>query len=201
MSVFDALCCSKNTKHAARNKKTTPSDDPDLQFMPNDLVVLIPDKSKNFVENALNDSAVVSRDDLSTLRKHNLVGHSEFRRDSLDGLLVRVSKRWWATVGTQDMYLLKLGSNITAVREFNALCRVDSLPLKRYILGEHLVDKTNNHARTFAAQNPHDLLETMGGTNALGKGFISYIQNKFNPSQLAAISAAAEEYGDGGFTL
>jgi senataxin len=167
----------------------------DLQFMPNDLVVLIPDKSKEQVEAALKGNSTIE-----SLRKHGLVGHTEFRRDSMDGLLLRVSKRWWATLGEKDMYLFKLGSNITAVREFTALCRVESLPLKRYILGQHLVD--NEHKKVASpGKNKHAMLDAMGGSDALGKGFIHYVQNKFNPSQLAAISAAAEEYGDGGFTL
>ena len=180
---------SMRVQVSRKNKKD------DLQFMPNDLVLLIPEKSKEQVEGALKGNSTES------LRKHGLVGHTEFRRDSIDGLLLRVSKRWWATLGQKDMYLWKLGSNITAVREFSALCRVESLPLKRYILGEHLVDNAHKTAAAAHNKNKHAMLDAMGGTNALGKGFIKYVQNKFNPSQLAAISAAAEEYGDGGFTL
>jgi senataxin len=45
------------------------------------------------------------------------------------------------------------------------------------------------------------LLNKMGGDDKLGKGFTSYAQKKFNPSQLMAISASASDYGDGGFTL
>ena len=44
-------------------------------------------------------------------------------------------------------------------------------------------------------------LQSMGGKDELGDGFITYAKNKFNTSQLGAISAAATEYGCGGFTL
>ncbi len=37
--------------------------------------------------------------------------------------------------------------------------------------------------------------------NALPVGFRIFIKSKMNTSQLAAITAAAREYGDGGFTL
>jgi senataxin len=176
-------------------------------FMPNDLVLLIPTKSKALVEKALDSSNTTDNTTSSSLRKHGLIGQVEYRRDGVDGLLLRVSKRWWATVGQDDMELLKLGSNITAVREFTALCRVETLPLKRFILGEHLQDKpaaatsSSPNDSPGGVGNAQAMLESMGGSDALGKGFISYIKNKFNPSQLAAISAAAQEYGDGGFTL
>ena len=45
------------------------------------------------------------------------------------------------------------------------------------------------------------IILSMGGTSALGTGFAEYASRKFNLSQLGAISAAAQEYGDGGFTL
>jgi hypothetical protein len=98
-----------------------------MSFMANDLCVLIPaEESRDRVELAL-----LRGDAESSLRKHGLVGHVEFCRDSLDGLLLKVSKRWWATVGMEDMYLWKLGSNITALRVFAALCRVESIPKQR----------------------------------------------------------------------
>ena len=46
-----------------------------------------------------------------------------------------------------------------------------------------------------------ELLKKMGGAAALGEGFTKYATDKFNPSQLGAISAASSEYGEGGFTL
>jgi hypothetical protein len=50
-------------------------------------------------------------------------------------------------------------------------------------------------------KNKAELLEEMGGVNALGKGFASYAEKKFNESQLEAVSAASKDYGKGGFTL
>jgi senataxin len=165
-----------------------------MSFMANDLCVLIPAESRDRVELAL-----LRGDAESSLRKHGLVGHVEFRRDSLDDLLLKVSKRWWATVGMEDMYLWKLGSNMMALREFTALCRVESIPLRRNPLGHNLVDDA--HKTIVAHDNPRDMLDAMGGVIALGKGFTKYVKEKFNPSQLAAISVSVHQYGDGGFTL
>ena len=44
-------------------------------------------------------------------------------------------------------------------------------------------------------------LKKMGGVQALGKGFTDYAHRKFNASQMTAISAAAQGYGDGNITL
>ena len=49
--------------------------------------------------------------------------------------------------------------------------------------------------------NKNNLIANMGGSSALGKGFTEYARKKFNDSQLQAISAAAQGYGEGGFTL
>ena len=59
-------------------------------------------------------------------------------------LILKISKRKWAQVGSSktggksgsgaQMYLLKIGCNITALREFTALSCVDILPLKHYLL-------------------------------------------------------------------
>ena len=35
----------------------------------------------------------------------------------------------------------------------------------------------------------------------MGKGFYDFARKKFNPSQLGAIAASAEQYGGWGFTL
>ena len=50
-------------------------------------------------------------------------------------------------------------------------------------------------------KNKAELLAEMGGVNALGKGFASYAEKKFNESHLEAVSAASKDYGKGGFTL
>lgn len=152
-------------------------------------------------------------------KRMGLLGHTEHSRRTVDGLLLKVSRRLWTAVGTQDMFLMKLGGNVTALREFTALCRVEQIPLLNYLLGQKLahvakrkesVDNggsdagTDSHPKGELSDDPvnkADMLDSMGGVSALGKGFTKYAQKKFNPSQLRAISAAASEYGEGGFTL
>lgn len=75
-------------------------------------------------------------------------------------------------VGSQQMYFFRIGSNITALREFTALCKVDSIPLKKYLLGNHLESLQEPHwsaatKRQRSGQN--DLVEVMGGVSGLGK--------------------------------
>ena len=178
--------------------------------MPNDLVVLVPTKSKEFVESILNGTAATNNTTVDVIIVPSETCHGGTCRVStrLDRRIDCTSQQKMVghiTLGqSSDMMLLKLGSNITAVREFTALCRVEELALERFILGKHLVDEAHEHKtkrRHSLGNDTEKMLANMGGTNALGKGFIHYVEHKFNPSQLAAISAAAEEYGDGGFTL
>ena len=128
-----------------------------------------------------------------------LIGHVEKGCKGVKGLVLKVSKRKWAVMdNTKHMYLVKLGCNITALREFTALCRMDRLPLQKYLLGQHLEgDKPRKLSRY---QSRQQLLDQMGG-RALGDGFLKYARSKFNTSQLTAIAASAHEYGEGGFTL
>ena len=46
-----------------------------------------------------------------------------------------------------------------------------------------------------------DFIKKLGGKAALSEGFAKYVRKKFSDSQLGAVSAAASEYGQGGFTL
>lgn len=119
---------------------------------------------------------------------------------NVDGMTLKISRRKWIQLGKEDMYLVKIGGNVTALREFTALCRVDQLPTKRFILAQHL-ENAANRRKLSRNQSTEQLLQTMGGTNALGAGFINYARGKFNSSQLTAIAASAHEYGEGGFTL
>ena len=80
------------------------------------------------------------------------------------------------------------------------------IPLNRYLLGQHLDEAKQKNSATSSslpqtAAQKDLLLQKMGGEQALGKGFTAYAQKKFNPSQLMAISASAQGYGAGGFTL
>lgn len=136
-----------------------------------------------------------------------IVGHTEFSRRSIDGLQLKVSRERWLQLSPSDsnsnppnsdiMFLVRLGSNITALREFTALSRVETMPLLPFLLNT----KQHNESRDSRNQNSKELLASMGGQEALGKGFVSYLERKYNSSQIAAIAAAAKEYGDGGFTL
>jgi hypothetical protein len=111
-------------------------------------------------------------------------------------------------MGQSEMYLYKIGSNVTALREFTALCNVDTLPMKSFLLGQQF-DRHHHHKKNFK-DNPNvvnknidsnELLQMLGGSEKLGRGFIDYAKQKFNSSQLTAIAASAHEYGEGGFTL
>ena len=61
-----------------------------------------------------------------------------------------------------------------------------------------MANKSNVHVKSLSSNDP---LSDEGGPNMLGAGFRQYVNGKFNASQKGAISAAAREYGDGGFTL
>ena len=188
--------------------KLTAARHENISFLPGDSCILVPldkvDEVQHFMRTGLVKDAVADK----SFRSCSLLGHTEHARRSVDGLQLKVSKRWWAKVhseGNEQYGLLKLGNNVTSVREFAALCRIDVLPLKTHLLGQHLkeeeegADKRNEYKakRITKAQ----LLMKMGGVTALGQGFTKYAQKKFNPSQMQAISAAAHEYGEGGFTL
>jgi hypothetical protein len=176
-----------------------------LQFFPHDVCCLIPVAHKDIVERLLRGGEVKTDNIGDSFKKYAMVGHTEVSRKEVNGLIIKVSKRKWAQLGNAEMYLLKIGGNITSLREFTALCAVETIPLKRYLLGQHLEENDIRLAKDRRAPRPEsqkqELLKKMGGVEALGKGFTEYAQNKFNPSQLTAISASAQGYGDGGFTL
>jgi len=146
-------------------------------------------------------------------------------------MLVRVSKKYWSQFAKLDeMIVIHIGSNVTgewihdnsmklsilffltihppfyytALREFNALSRVDTIPLVNYLLDGK---KTNPKCDTSSPDNDRPEkasakfcpLATEG--NSLPIGFRIFIKAKLNESQQNAITASASEYGDGGFTL
>lgn len=188
-------------------------DGSDLSFSPYDLCLLLTSDSEMVLTDISRGIFRPPRDkdpdDPTAFRSCGIVGHSEVTRRELNGLILKVSKRQWAKIGQKEMLLVKIGSNVTALREFTALCRIDVLPLRKFLLGLHL-------ASSHGAAHGHDefrrkistvrsttaqLLELLGGKELLGQGFIDYCRNKFNMSQLTAIAASANEYGEGGFTL
>jgi uncharacterized membrane protein len=211
-------------------------------FMTNDIVLLVPVSSKDLFLGLCRGKYQAPDGEFASsnaFKKWGLViGHTKCARKTPNDLIIEVSKRKWAmvpssssssfegskdnatnnTTGDQTLWLWKLGSNVTALREFTALCRMDQLPLKHFLLGQHLDPHNTNNSNPQAAiaaaktkqdttneeqegKTKTDLLSKMGGSQALGKGFTAYAQQKFNPSQLMAIAASAHEYGDGGFTL
>mmetsp|Transcript_15732 Transcript_15732/g.23157 ORF Transcript_15732/g.23157 Transcript_15732/m.23157 type:complete len:1124 (-) Transcript_15732:204-3575(-) len=194
-STLDSMLVVVSGRKTGRNGKGE-------NFFANDVCLLVPEKHADLVQHAFQTK---NNEDDCHWRSYCLVGHTENSRKSLDGLQLKVSKKWWAKIsdGCEEWKLLKIGSNITSLREFTALCRIDMIPLKRYLLGQHLEDSAANSSfgKPVASKTKAQLLNKMGGVVALGKGFTKYAQKKFNPSQLEAISASASDYGDGGFTL
>eukprot|EP00980_Cylindrotheca_fusiformis_P023525 scaffold10571_cov154-Cylindrotheca_fusiformis.AAC.3 len=176
----------------------------DLQFWGHDLCALIPVENKDTVESLLRGREVkVGRGEgfEDSFSNFGMICHTTTQRREVNGLILKVSKRKWAQMGTKEMFLLKIGSSITSLREFTALCKVATIPLQKSLLG-NLLEKEKNRITTKAKSHRRDtLVEKMGGAQALGKGFAEYVQKKFNPSQLKAISAASQGYGDGGITL
>lgn len=85
----------------------------------------------------------------------------------------------------------------TALREFNALIRLDEMPLTKYLLDgkSHSDDQESN--TNDSNETKFDPLSQSG----LPIGFRIFVKSKMNTSQLQAITASAREYGSGGFTL
>jgi senataxin len=217
-------------------RSTVPSSDSDTtsykdrQFITNDIVLLVRKESDiwDATRGTLYQSSPQQRKKKQSSSNNDgrlgIVGHVEYTRRSIEGLTIQVSRELWKEVGQSEMTLLKIGCNITSLREFTALCRLDSIPLLDYILGSKMSCKskqqqlsTTTTGNKSSGVNEYDIdiidpsveekrakkevLSSMGGSSALGKGFAEYASHKFNLSQLGAISASAQEYGDGGFTL
>jgi senataxin len=193
-----------------------------MKFFPHDLVLLLIPPYEHILRDLSQSRKTppappLGQDpnDPAAYKDVGLIGHVEMSRGEVAGLTLKISKRLWAKLSTRNgsaprssnasptttnMFLVKIGSNVTALREFTALCQVDTLPVQRYLLAEHLAN-AQNRRKLSRNQTTEQLLERMGGANALGKGFLDYAEHKFNASQLTAIAASAHEYGEGGFTL
>jgi hypothetical protein len=169
------------------------------QFAANDLVLLLKLAHRDILRQ-LTQSNVAALNAMDSFRKCGLIGHLEVSRKGVQNLLLKVSKKQWVAIGEKRMVLVTIGSNVTALREFTALCLVDRLPLVTYVLGQHLKSEANRR-KLSRNQSIDQIVHTMGGAAALGEGFTSYARNKFNASQLCAIAASAQQYGDGGFSL
>jgi senataxin len=200
---------------------TASSDYKDRSFISNDIVLLV--REESYIWEAYGGTLLRRKRQQQQQgpgqsrqpNRYGIVGYIEYTRRSIEGLTVQVSKEFWSDVGTSEMVLLKLGCNITSLREFTALCRMDSIPLLDYILrpragaagpttrikGEDSYAAAIDPSPSDEKRAKRDVLSMMGGPSALGKGFVDYASRKFNLSQLGAISASAQEYGEGGFTL
>jgi hypothetical protein len=75
-----------------------------------------------------------------------------------------------ALIGAKQMFMLKVGSNITSLREFTALCKLETIPLKKYLLGNHLgKDEGPRSSKKARKHGQETMVEEMGGVQALGK--------------------------------
>jgi senataxin len=193
---------SNNNRNTSNNDNNSGSNGSGT-FTPNDLVLLLIPSQEYLLRDLASSSSSSSNKSALATRDYStagLLGHVEQGKASLNGLVIKVSKRKWAQIGQAKMIAIPWkGGNITALREYTALCRMETLPLKRYLLGHHLVNGTSK--KQLHTLNSQQLLDRMGGGEALGKGFVAYATKKFNASQLTAIAASANQYGDGGFTL
>lgn len=176
-----------------------------LSFSAGDIVVLA--YKEFYFSDAAKGRLKISNDCLSCI-----VGNVEYSRRTIDDLKVIVSRKSWLQLcknGVEEnMYLLNLGGSVTNVREFTSLCRINTIPLLPYILCRKMTKAkdgldalSNLLSGDISTSRKQEHLQNMGGKNALGEGFMKYASSKFNHSQLGAISAAAKEYGEGGFTL
>lgn len=194
-----------------KNVLSNSSEYKERSFMVHDIVQLM--REESFIWDAYDGKLLLPRKSQSKAARQpsrfGIVGYIEYGRRSMEGLTINVAKDLWSDIGTSEMVLIKLGCNITSLREFTALCRMDNIPLSDYILSAKMSAKksTNFHRKNTVdtLSDEHlekkDILSMMGGSSALGKGFAEYASQKFNLSQLGAISASAQDYGNGGFTL
>lgn len=178
------------------------------QFSSNDMVLLLSDPKH--LHSALSGklAPLTSVSDFSAQDspsknnvRHAILGLCEYHRRTPDGLCLKVSREYWIKMKGVPTYIMKIGMNVTALREFTALSRFSSIKLKDYLLCSPSIMLDKAKANPFISYDKRELLKKMGGPRGLGPGFTDYAAKKFNASQLEAISAAAQEYGQGGFTL
>lgn len=186
-------------------------------FMANDVVCLV--SQEKMIWDATKGNLLSNNDNNNNTKQSStccIIGHLEHTRRSIENLVITISRKVWKEVGAREMTFLKIGCNITSLREYTALCRMDRLPLADYILCSKMnvqesddeEEKQKDASSTLdnvdydgEKQTKKEILQKMGGPISLGKGFVDYARHKFNLSQLKGISASAAEYGDGGFTL
>jgi hypothetical protein len=159
-----------------------------MAFFQNDIVLLVQEPYRDIIRNIGNGMQKPTNngqnndvsDGISTnaFLGISLIGHTETTRRELDGLIIKVSKRKWTKYGTKQMYFIKVGSNVTALREFTALCSMMTLPMQSFLLGLHL-QKEENRRKLSRNQPIEQLISQMGGVEKLGDGFIQYACKKY----------------------
>jgi len=196
---------SESDRGCDSNRNNTNSKIGDFHL--NDIVLFVsnPNVMLNLTHKKRNSNSKPSSKKLSAIYScsewRGMVGHVQQSRKTVDGLMVSVSRSVFCDkmCSPSDLYLVKAGSNVTALREFTSLCSVEKTPLLSHLLKTKInIESASSESST---KTKKELLESMGGTNALGLGFTKYAAKKFNTSQLHAISSAAAEYGKEGFTL
>jgi len=184
-----------------------------VMFKPNDVVLMFR-KEEDLLDILSTKNANQTSASSATAEKRfmGIIGTCDnFRTGSPEGLVVKVSRHLWTTQFAsshsesyqqpkEGLCLLPLKANtVTSLREFHALCHVKGMSLLPVLLAGN--DAQSTTAQHSMKKTKTELLQEMGGANALGSGFAAYAERKFNESQLEAISAAAKDYGKGGFTL
>ena len=105
-------------------------------------------------------------------------------------LTVSIAQQLWKNKRrSHELFLLRLGSNVTSFREYKALCNIAQTPMLKHLLAPTTLSSE------FKASHDH-------GINHLPIGFRIWAKSKFNTSQRTAISSVAHDFrGNGGFTL
>jgi hypothetical protein len=177
-----------------------------LLFVAGDLVCLA--RREDVLQLASEGRLYSECGDQDKMTLHGVIGHVEYTKKSADGLKVRISRQKWIKfckgVKLGTLYLWNLGGNVTSAREFAALCRVNTFPMLPYILCRKMTKAKDNLdllSDSICGEMPagvmdeslqkDDYLKKLGGNAALGEGFVNHVRQKFNVSQLGAISSAA----------
>ena len=163
----------------------------DRQFIANDIVLLM--KKEKYIWDASKGTLLEQNNNNQQQQKtqhqsrFGIVGHIEYTRKSVDGLTIQVSRELWKECGTSEMVLLKLGCNITSLREFTALCRMDSIPLLDYILGNKMPSSSKQQSliaqqKKSKDMDDYDMIDPsveVNFTRSLVKNFFASISLKF----------------------
>jgi len=93
----------------------------DLSYTINDIVILTKERlmthsalQGKIKDENIDNNNVFSFSDVDLFKQRNgLLGQVEQSKRTPEGLCLKISKKLWTAVGGPDMYLVKIGSNIT----------------------------------------------------------------------------------------